>query len=72
VPSGAAAAVADQLSRLDADEVYALLIPAQRQDDRARALDHHADVVRELRAAGWRLDVCVLPTPSSTGRRPMS
>jgi hypothetical protein len=65
VPSAAAIEVADHLSRLGADEVYALLVPFQpRQDDRARALDHYADVVAELREAGWELETGVRPTPT--------
>jgi hypothetical protein len=65
VPSAAATVVGDQLSRLDAGEVYALVIPAQRQDDLARALDHHAEVVRELRALGWELATGIRRVPDA-------
>lgn len=62
----AAAAISPAVANLDAalrqlepGEVLALLIPYQRQDDRARAIDHFDYVVGELRALGWQLETAV-------------
>jgi hypothetical protein len=61
----AARLLADQLDGLGTDEVMALAIPPQRQDDRARALDHYASVLNELRGNGWTLDTGVRQVPGS-------
>jgi hypothetical protein len=50
-----AAAIDEQLRTLPEDEVLALLIPYQRQHDRARAINHFDQIVAQLRAAGWSL-----------------
>ena len=47
------------LRECEPGEVLALLIPYQRQADRARAIDHFDAAVTELRAAGWQLETSV-------------
>ena len=54
----------DAPGSLQPDEVYALVIPHQRQDDRARAISHFGDVVTELRADGWLLETGTRPAPT--------
>lgn len=51
--------IAVGLAECDPGEVLALLIPYQRQDDRARAINHFDGVVRQLRAAGWELRTAI-------------
>lgn len=53
LPSGAD--VAAELGTCEPGEAMALLIPYQRQDHRALAINHFDSIVRELRAAGWEL-----------------
>jgi hypothetical protein len=55
--------VAEALRGCERGEVLALFIPHQNQRDRAKALDHHAKVVTELRAADWRIRTELRPCP---------
>jgi hypothetical protein len=49
-----------ELRSLDPEEVITFLVPfGQAQVARARALDHFAGIVAELRRAGWRLTTSV-------------
>lgn len=57
-------AIAEQLRACERGEVIALLVPHQRQDDRARAIRHFDGVVSQVRAAGWRVRTGLHPSPN--------